>query len=202
MTMCRVLEICQDFRNEKLFGFTPDVFLSVFCTSVAVYFILKNIIMLCRLFFIYKINLDLIFIIFHQHFWKKHWFSCSFDSDYLAHLLQWLPPVEHCQPPWLLTLVFCKCLMKCTCFGWSPASWPQIQCVSSFRECGDVAAIGRLCHSDSVRRLRWSSFFPLSHPWRAITGPEHHGENECWMKIDAAFEFQEAALFTSGQLTQ
>lgn len=80
--------------------------------------------------------------------------------------------------------------MKCTSFGWSPVSWPQIQCVSSFRECGDVTAIGRLCHSDSVRRLRWSSFFPLSHPWRATTGPEHHGENECWMKIDAAFEFQ------------
>lgn len=161
-----------------------------FCTSVAVYFILTNGIMLCRLFFTYKINLDLIFIIFHQNFWKKHWFSCYFDRDYLAHLLQWLPPVEHCQPPWLLILVFCKCLMKCTSFGWSPASWPQIQCVSSFTECGDVAAIGRLCHSDSVQRLRWSSLFPFSHPWRATTSPEHHGENECWMKIDAAFEFQ------------
>lgn len=114
---------------------------------------------------------------FSSAFLIKHWFSCYFDSDYLAHLLQWLPPVEHCQPPWLLTLVFCKCLMKCTSFGWSPACWPQIQCVSSFRECGDVAAIGRLCHSDSVRWLRWSSFFPLSHPWRATTGPEHHGEN-------------------------
>lgn len=82
--------------------------------------------------------------------------------------------------------------MKCPRFGWSPAFWPQILCVSLFRACTDIPAIGRLCHSDSVWRLRRSNFFPLSHPWRATTGPECHRENECRMKIDAAFEFQEA----------
>lgn len=175
--------------------------LLIFYTSIAFYFIPTNSTIYCAAYIYFQGKsglsvpwLSWVFlknIHFHVNLTVILYFLCR-DVFFLNFLL---PPVEHCQTPWILkSHSHFVNAMKCPRSGWSPAFWRQILCVSSFREYTDIPAMGRLCHSESVWRFCRSSFFPLSPPWRATTGPECHRENERWMKIDAAFGFQEAWL--------